>query len=290
MTADTRPIPAVGRERGGAGYAFPILLVTLGVYALLVNLGAVPAPRWNELLALWPLLLVIFGLDILLTRRAPLLGVLVIAVIVALALVVVSVSAAAAPFGQLDRMAVATDGAGASELKLSFAGGRLAMSGGGPGIAEVSSDRDNVGSTVTRSSDRVAVELQRNDARPTVSATQWTVSLSDAVVYDVDLDLAAGEFDLDLRSIPVTSVSVNVAMGDLYLVLPRPRGDARITVDGAMSSVVIAVPTGTAARITSDGVLGTFTGGEFGGYASSADRLTVVAKGALASIQVRELP
>jgi hypothetical protein len=290
MTAGTQSVPPIAARRGGSGYAFPVLLVALGVYALLVNAGAVHAPRWNELLALWPLLLVIGGLDILLARRAPLLGLLIITAVVTIALVAVSAGAAAAPVGLVDRMSVATDGASAGSVKLSFAGGRLAVGGGGAALAQVSSDRDDVGSSLARTEDRVTLELRRDDAVPIMSGTEWTVSLSDAVRYDLDVDLAAGEFDLDLRSVSITSAEVNAAMADLYLVLPRPQGDARVTVDAAMSSVVIAVPRGTAARITSDGVIGTFTGGEYGGYASAPDRLTVVAKGAFVSIQVRELP
>lgn len=290
MTAGTQAAPAVTARRADAGYGLPVLLVTLGLYALLVNAGVLHAPRWNELLTLWPLLFVIAGVDILLARRAPLLGFLVITAIVTIALVVVSAGAAAAPFSQVDRMSVPTEGAGSGSLKLSFAAGRLTVGGGSAAALQVASDHDNVGWSVARTADRVSLELRRENAPTSATSTEWTASLSDSVAYDLDLDLAAGDFDLDLRSVTVTSASISAAMGDLYVVLPRPRGEARMTIDSAMSSVVIAVPKGTAARITSDGVIGTFSGGEYGGYASASDRLTVVAKGAFVAIQVRELP
>jgi hypothetical protein len=42
---------------------FPILLIAIGVYFLLVNLGAVPGNFWSTLWRLWPVLLIAGGLE-----------------------------------------------------------------------------------------------------------------------------------------------------------------------------------------------------------------------------------
>src|SRR5260370_21475013 len=48
---------------------WPAILILVGVFALLVNVGLVPVDRLDRLVDLWPLILVVIGLE-LVVRRA----------------------------------------------------------------------------------------------------------------------------------------------------------------------------------------------------------------------------
>lgn len=55
------------RRRGGI--FFPLLLVVIGVVILLVNLGVMTGDVWNVIARLWPILLIVIGLDSIYKRE-----------------------------------------------------------------------------------------------------------------------------------------------------------------------------------------------------------------------------
>ena len=69
-------------DRSPRGLVFPLLLVVIGGALLLANLRLIPPLDWRAILSLWPVLLILGGIDLLLARRQPLLAlVLEIAVV-----------------------------------------------------------------------------------------------------------------------------------------------------------------------------------------------------------------
>jgi len=67
-------------------FFWPVVLIGIGVVALLVNYGHLPSENLWGLLSLWPLLLVLGGLDLIFSRRRPavggLLGLMLVGVVV----------------------------------------------------------------------------------------------------------------------------------------------------------------------------------------------------------------
>ena len=63
MTIEQKP----NRRRS---YFGPILLITIGLIFLAYNLGFIPGDGWEIILKLWPVLLVIAGVDDLVRREA----------------------------------------------------------------------------------------------------------------------------------------------------------------------------------------------------------------------------
>ena len=59
---------ARGRRVGGSLF-FPILLISIGIFFLLRNIGALPGETWDVIISLWPVILIALGLDSLLTRQ-----------------------------------------------------------------------------------------------------------------------------------------------------------------------------------------------------------------------------
>ena len=64
-------------------FFWPILFIGAGVVLLLANLNIIPLPSLSFLFRLWPVLLIVAGLDILIGRRVPWISGLVALVAVA---------------------------------------------------------------------------------------------------------------------------------------------------------------------------------------------------------------
>src|SRR5689334_14326052 len=67
-----------GQRRRTRSIVFPVLFVIVGVVLLLNNLGYLPWAVWTALGQMWPVLLILFGLDLLIGRRNAWVGATVI--------------------------------------------------------------------------------------------------------------------------------------------------------------------------------------------------------------------
>src|SRR5258707_12139136 len=68
------PSPPRWSQRRAASFVFPLLLVVVGGVLLLNNVGLLPWTIWTALGQLWPIILILFGIDLLLGRRNAWLG------------------------------------------------------------------------------------------------------------------------------------------------------------------------------------------------------------------------
>jgi hypothetical protein len=69
MASPPKPARRVRSTRRRSGFFFPILLIALGLIFLLRNMGSLPGDTWDLILRLWPLVLILMGLDSLFTRQ-----------------------------------------------------------------------------------------------------------------------------------------------------------------------------------------------------------------------------
>jgi len=185
-------------------------------------------------------------------------------------------------------------------LRLSAGAGTYQLSGGATSLMHAESDRDDL--RVTRadvSGDRADVRL---DQGPTgtgfrfgpTAASHVTVRVASDVATSLTVDAGAGEFTIDTSDIKVTDARISVGAASVRFVLPHPTGDIPITISAGASSIVVEVPAGVEARITSTGGLNSthfenprFSGSETSGYASAKDRVTVRITSGVTSIVVR---
>src|SRR5205807_4975623 len=79
------------------GVFWPLLLIALGLIFLLQNFGFITGVSWLALASLWPLLLVLIGLDIAFARRWPLPTLVVEVAVIAAGLALVAYSPNLAP-------------------------------------------------------------------------------------------------------------------------------------------------------------------------------------------------
>ena len=292
------------------GLFWPLVLIAIGIVFLLANYGYIGTLSVVALLNLWPLILILIGIDIAIGRRWPLAALAADILIIAAGLAIVATQPSLpAPF-----FADSSAGGGESTISVprtpSSDGMRLRLSGGAGVFTIHGGSLTN--EAVHATSDRGDLRLRGNTTVGTradvridqgsfqgfrfgpSTAAHVDYTIANDIATSLQLDTGAGEFTLDLTDVKLTDANVNVGAASLRIVVPKPTGDVSITVSAGASSVVVEVPAGVEARVTTSGGLLTthfdatrFTNGETSGYASAKDRVTVRFTGGVSSVTVR---
>lgn len=306
------------RRRRRPSIVGPLLLIVLGVVFLLNTLNVLPWTVWDSLWRLWPVALILVGLEILLGRGNPWLSAL-------LAVLVIGIAGTAAfigYFGYLgtwswgpqavvdvssQHVAVPLQDINDASLTLRFGAGRLrldALAGAGDNLIEgdLRGDQGSVEPRVSTSGNRTDVTLempQRGAIRVGPgSATSWYLSLNPSVTYDITVQGGAAESDLDLRGLRVRDLNVDLGASSTRVRLPEAAGQTTAKLRTGAAELRVDVPEGVAARITSSGGLSSFNvdQGRFpkqGGvyvspnYDTAANRVDLSIDAGLASVTVR---
>jgi hypothetical protein len=294
------------------GLFWPLLLITLGLVFLLVNFGFIPGLTVLSLLNLWPLLLILAGVDIAIGRRWPLaaLGIDVAVIALGLALLASQPTLFGSPFftvgsgngGERD-VSVARQAASSLSLELNGGAGRFRVSGGSAALVEAHSPNEDLRlrrADFERSGQHADVRIDQSGNRrlggnpPDLVETQIASDIATAL----ELNGGAGEFFIDLSNVTISSAELNVGAASLTLTLPKPTAAVTIEVNAGASTILIDVPEGVEARVTTSGALlslrssnarVTASGGtaETAGFGSATARVTVRITAGASSITVR---
>ncbi len=289
-------------------FFWPAVLILVGVFALLVNSGLVQPERLDRLADLWPLILIVIGLE-LLARRA-LQGAaaeLAAVLIVVLAIVGAAAYVALGPaiptgthsltlsggVGSVKQASVQVD-VGAAHITMEGADTgadlyRAHISYSGP-KPEVSFDANSGDLHISQGNTsgfffqdrRVVLDLQlKADVTWKIAVNSGSSSdslkLSNAHVSDIELNTGASHEDITVGA-PSGSVPITINGGALTVNIHRTKGVA--------ASVSVS---GGAVTLTFDGrqshAIGTVTA-QTGGYNSASDRYQIQVNGGASNVTV----
>lgn len=300
------------------GVFWPLLLIALGLIFLLQNFGFITGVSWLAVASLWPLLLVLIGLDIAFARRWPLPTLVVEVAVIAAGLALVAYSPNLAPgifvFGDGDGRGdsdVTAPRGEATQLTLTLNGGATRsyrVSGGADALVEAHSTSPDL-RVRTSGTTRAAVRIDQVSPgflRP-VAVGDIQIRIASDVPTSLVINVGAGDFDVDLSDVRVTDARVNVGASSMRFVLPKPSGNVDIRMNGGASNISVVVPDGVEARISTTGGLlsvrsdnprlgsgntdrGVFAGGtslETSGFGAARDRVTLTISAGASSIVVR---
>ena len=252
-------------RRGGSEPALVggMILLVIGVLFLLQNTGAL---RFDWGVA-WPILLIAVGLVVLAG----------------------AIGGGRQRGSGVTSVAIPSDGASRLELSLRLGAGRYRLAGGASQLVEVVATEPTIDSRVDRLGD-----VQRVRLSPSTSwwgwnwrtGIEWRIAVASGTPTVLDLQGGAGDFAFDLSDIDVASATVSIGAAELRLVLPKPRGEVPIRVEGGAASLSFQVPPGVEARVLSKGLVSTSGRQETPGYASARDRVTVAVTGGAASVRI----
>jgi hypothetical protein len=299
----------MGMRRGYGSLLWPAILILVGVFALLVNAGLVPVERLDRLADLWPLILVVIGLE-LVVRRA-LQG--AAAEIAAALIVLLAIGGAAAyvalgtsiptgtqtldasgKVGSLNHAMAQVDAGGAtisvqgsSSLGDDLFRAHIEYSGLKPDVSlDASSGDVHISQSNTSGfflqSRRFALTLQLNSSVP------WKIAVNSGASSDVFM----------LATVRVVSIDVNAGASKEDITVGDPSGTVPITVNGGAPTVNVHRPPGAAASVSVSGgaaslsfdgrqskAVGTLTA-QTSDYDHASDRYQIRVDGGAANVTV----
>lgn len=271
--------------------AFPLILIGLGIFFLLANVGFVDSGAWMRLAALWPVALVLIGADLLLRERSTA-AVLIVEILV----IAASIVYAAAGPGTLvpvgtNSTTVGREGAKSLALNLSYGAGALKLHGGATALVEVQSTRSDARVQDVRhdgTAASVSISPTQDETFILGSDRRWDVAVPSDTPLTLTMNVGAGDFDLDLRDVQLRSARIANGASQLVVRLPQATGDVPVTIETGASSVTFEIPAGVAYRVRTTGGLNTVNGiDEAGSYGVSADRFTILVNGGLTTVTIK---
>ena len=303
-------------------FSWPLLLITIGLVFLLVNFGFIPGVTALQLLGLWPLLLILAGVDIALGRRWPLAAIGIDVAVIALGLVLVATQPtmfAGSPFfivnggapGERD-VSVARQSARSLSLDINGGAGRFRVSGGSTALVEAHSANDDLRlrrADFDKAGEHADVRIDQSGRRVGGATVDVETRIASDVPTELQVNGGAGEFVIDLSDVMISSAELNVGAASLTITLPKPSlspppsgtqptGNVSVEINAGASNITIHVPEGVEARVTTTGALLTLhssnarlsssgSTAETSGYASAQTRVTVRITAGASSVTIR---
>ena len=291
---------------------WPIILIGVGVVFLLSNLGIITGNPWPVIWRLWPLLLIVIGLDILLGRRAGV-GSLISAVLALLVVGGVLWVLIAKPTlpgltfsGELQTKQIEypLKDIQSAKVSIGFTTGTNqlnALSDSSNLIEGAIRHYGTLNFSAADSAGLATIGLHSSDVSfgfPFGDGSQerWDVSLNPKVAYDLDLDMGVGQSTIDLTKLTLTAGRINAGVGTTDLRLPST-GKFTMSIDGGVGTVRIHLPGKMALHVEVDTGIGTFNPGsrlrsvgdniyETEGFSSADNASTLRVKAGVGTISV----
>ncbi|MGI9148173.1 MAG: LiaF transmembrane domain-containing protein [Chloroflexota bacterium] len=258
----------------------PLVLIFIGCVFLLQNTDHLPPNAWQTLWRLWPVILVLAGMELLLAHRVPWF---------VLAAVTTLVLAAGAFASSLNVGPNAATGAAPRSTPTDLAGATQATVTVRFGAGEL-----NIGPLVQPGPDQLAVmkyvgpaelapeprysptvggvgrlEYQTTDSRSGSHFMPFVGGRSDTPHMDLNLSpnvpiaalnvqTGATDAHLDLSSLKISSMDISVGAAAALVRLPEAAGITIAHISGGAATITLEVPQGVAAQVRHTGGLSTF--------------------------------
>ena len=213
------------RPRRYPSLVWPVILISAGVLFLLDNLNVLNVDLWN-LWRLWPILLILAGIDIIFGRRSALGNILVLVftlVVVGGVIVVLLTSpdtlGPSSEAGRVETILERVDGVERADLEVNFGAGRLNIdalddsSSLIQGRLDTGSRRHPVWE-INRSGERATMTLEYPSSTMPFRITgwnegdDWDLHLAPKVGYSLDVNMGAGEAELDLSDLNIRDLTL----------------------------------------------------------------------------------
>jgi hypothetical protein len=225
---------------------WPILLIGAGVVWLLANLNLIPALDWRLLVRMWPLFLIVAGLDVLFGRRSPVIGGLIglgaVALVVALLYFAPSLDLDTG--GELKTLTFTEPIVGVTSARIDLDLERYPTTVETLSSSNLLIDADLgtfTGVVFTASGDQkksvrlepvIDYSFDLDWLQSITVDARWEIGLSPDVPLDLTVDVGSGSTTLDLIELDLTDLKVDGGSGSVILTLPASASEYDVEIDG----------------------------------------------------------
>ncbi len=250
----TKPSSSEGpRVRYSSGMTFPVLLIFAGVM-LLLNTTHIVQGNWSRLWMLWPAVLILLGLDLLLSRLPAVLKLLVALLTLALlctaGILLVTTSPMEPTREVLGPENCPRAGATRGDVRLQMGIGQIRLKEARtdrPALAKGNLWGAQAGTDLCRLEGATAyLEISQGDWFETVWAGRWSslweIGLAPNLPLSLSLGIGIGEGETDLSRLQVGKAKMEVGIGSLRAVLGEEGRPSRVQMHVGIGSIHLTVP------------------------------------------------
>ena len=300
--------------RRGPDLFWPIILIGAGIIFLLSNLHVISGNPWPIIWNLWPVLLIVIGLDILFGRRSMLGGLIgaalgVLLVVGVIFLLVLQPNLPGFSFGSSElhtsHNSALLGNVQAAGVSIDFGSGVNRLYAFGDSDKLVNADISYYGSLtfdVSASNNQANIQINSRNSGLFFGGfgggEKQDIGLNTRPVYDLNLSAGSGGADLDLSRLNLSGGRVDVGSGGVDLRLPSA-GKFTLRIDGGSGSLNVRTPGSLALRVEVDRGSGSFSASsrlktvgkdvfETEGFGSAQNAITLIVNGGSGSISMND--
>ena len=226
-----------------------LILIAIGILFLLVNLGYISFAVLFSIFDLWPLILIVVGINILFKKKP------IISFITWTLFFIILIFYGA--FYEGRNIVGISTGHNANFIKpVETLYGELSLDIGAAKV-NIGSDEKNLLSFSSQGAELDYRDMYRNNKEIAVfnfenkhhnvvnfnnKGSRYDFNLNKDVIWDLDIDLGAISGKLNLEDIPVRSVNVDAGAGNLDIILGSKHNKSNIEIDSGASNLTIVIP------------------------------------------------
>lgn len=244
-------------------FFWPAVLILVGIVALLVNTGQISLDRLILLTDLWPLILIVVGLELIVRRsvHGPT-GDIAAALIIVLAIVAAAGYVAIAPNPVATQSLTASgEVGGLTEASADISAGAATITVQGSSDLGNNLYRAHIDYSgpkpevrLDRSSGTLSIS-QKGTSFPWIANRRFVLKLevNPGVPWSITLNTGASTTTINLPQVHVTGVTINTGASRDDITLGTPSGIVPVEVNGGALTVNVHRPKGTAASVSVSG-------------------------------------
>ena len=295
------------------GLLLPVALIAIGVLVLLTNLGVLSQAALERLADLWPLLLIIAGIQLIVSRLLPrpqarALGLAAAAVIVIGAIAYAAVAPANSVGTQHAESSEPLGGLNAATLQLGYGASSIEIRDGAMvgKLYQASVDYPGAENPPTFALDQTTGRLEISQSSSFGAfrffgngQRRLVLTLSDSLPWTIRVSGGASSLRVNLPEAQVSSLELSGGASSVDARLGKPRGTVAVRLSGGASSMTLHLPsgsewavsvTGGISGLTVDGSNSNAVGDitrQSSGYNSATDRFEVRVSGGVSHLDLQ---
>jgi hypothetical protein len=262
------------QQKSYRSFFWPVILLGTGVIWLLANLGIIPTENLWILLQLWPVLIIVIGLDVIFARRLPLVGaVLALAVVGGVVYILLEgedLVLTERPEPRTESFVVAAEETNAAsfDLNLSTQPAFVGALTGSNNLIEAEIGHYGDVDLWVSSGAQKEIALDRRGMISWFAwlfqdmqeaELTWDIRLSREIPFDLDVNGSAGSAELDLSGIQLEAFFLDGSMGHSTIVFPASRQGYEARVEASTGNIKVILPAEGNLTLRLDGSTGQIT-------------------------------
>nr|MBC7245163.1 hypothetical protein [Chloroflexota bacterium] len=296
----------------------PLLLIAAGVLLLLNQMGKLPWSVWGTLWRFWPVILILIGLEILISMGRSiiwyivglLIALVVLAGVIGYAVYQGEKVAVTSPVTRTETISEAMQDADTGHITLKFGAGRvdIGVLADSPKFMEgelvyarylLQAER-----TFRIQNGRAEFSLfARSQPIPfwipgDVAGEHWVLRFTPRIPLEMDVSTGVGEVDMDLSGLRVTRLDIRTGVGETVITFPAAAGLTQASIEAGVGAITVQIPKTVGARIHVSKGLGSVQVGKprfirtdgvylSTDYTTAENKLELEIRGGLGAITIR---